>query len=123
MFLDFRVGIGSGSLLEGHTCLGLVGQLQVSQSHVQVGILGESVVLGSHFAKDGRNLGIHAALIIGHTQHVEGISSMSGRFGIVLQVLLEGLYGFVVFPEMVFGCTEDAVQLCRVRVAQTVGVG
>ena len=48
---------------------------------------------------------------------------MSGRFGIVLQVLLEGLYGFVVFPEMVFGCTEDAVQLCRVRVAQTVGVG
>ena len=123
MFLDFRVGIGSGSLLEGHTCLGLVGQLQVSQSHVQVGILGESVVLGSHFAKDGRNLGIHAALIIGHTQHVEGISSMSGRFGIVLQVLLEGLYGFVIFPEMVFGCTEDAVQLRRVRVAQTVGVG
>ena len=90
---------------------------------MQVGILGESVVLGSHFAKDGRNLRIHAALIIGHTQHVEGISSMSGRFGIVLQVLLEGLYGFVIFPEMVFGCTEDAVQLRRVRVAQTVGVG
>ena len=90
---------------------------------MQVGILGESVVLCSHFTKDGRNLRIYAAPVIGHTQHVEGISSISDRFGIVLQVLFEGLYGFVVFPEMVFGCTEDAVQLRRVRVAQAVGVG
>ena len=48
---------------------------------------------------------------------------MSGRFGIVFYILSEGLYGFVVLPEMVFGCTEDTVQLRRVGVAQTVGMG
>ena len=47
---------------------------------------------------------------------------MSGRFGIVLYMLFEGFHGFVVLPEMVFGCTEDTVQLCRMRVAQAVGM-
>ena len=123
MFLDFHIGVGGGSLLEGHTRFGLVCQLQIRQSHVQVCVLRKGVVFGSHSAEDGGDLRIHAALIIGHSQHVKGIPSMSGRFGIVFYILSEGLYGFVILPEMVFGCTEDTVQLRRVGVAQTVGMG
>ena len=46
---------------------------------------------------------------------------MSGRFGIVFYILSEGLYGFVILPEMVFGCTEDTVQLRRVGVLRPSG--
>ena len=58
LLLDVRVGIGGGSLLEGHACLSLVAHVQVGQSHVEVSVLGQGVVVagGGSPAQQGRHL-------------------------------------------------------------------
>ena len=119
LFLYFLVSIGCGGLFKCHTGFIPVGKLQVGQSHMQVSVLRKRVVIGSHFTQNDRNLRIDSRLIIGHSQHIERISS-SGGFHIVFQVSVESFCGFVVFAGMIVGRTLYAVHLSRIFL---VGIG
>ena len=89
LFFYFLVGVGCGGLFKSHTGFVLVGKLQVSQSHVQIGVLREFIFAGSHFAQDDGNLRIDSRPVIGHSQHIKCVPSCR-RLCIIFQIVPEG---------------------------------
>ena len=56
LLLDTAVVIHGRSLLESHSCPTSIFQLQVSKSHVQIGILSQRILPGSSFAQRSSSL-------------------------------------------------------------------
>ena len=101
LFLNRLVIIADRSLFESHTSLVAILQLEISQTHVQVGILCQCILHHGGTSQHLRSLGVRTGVIVTHTQFIHSLAlwsihgihiSLQRRNGI--QIVLQSITGF-----------------------------